>query len=153
MNTKPINASEIAEIKISALPTRPTAPGQFGGKGFTATDMKKAFDRLPLYIIERLNSLISDISAEGEGSLVSEIPTGIAEAPHLSDLLSGIKSGELCAYLSLGDETLGARMQRLAVTEAEVASTLAVLLAHLGDTTMDGSSPESRSIDTGEVIA
>lgn len=151
MNTKPINEAEIAELKVSALPTRPTAPGQFGGKGFTASDMKKAFDRLPLYIIERLNSLISDVSREGEGSLVAEIPTSIEEAPRLAQLLSGIKSGELSAFLSLGDETLGERMQRLAEWEAEVMGTLSVLVAHLSDRIADASHPEFRNAENGEV--
>lgn len=61
MTTK-ILPSEIADIKISSLPTRPTAPTSFGGKGYTASDMKAAFDRLPLFIIERLNALIDDVT-------------------------------------------------------------------------------------------
>lgn len=150
MNTKTITEEQISEMKISALPTRPTAPGYFGGRGFTAADMKSAFDRLPLYIIERFNSLLSDISSRGDGSLVAELPTGIDEAPTLIELLSHIKSGELSAYLSLGAETLGERMQRLAATEADVQSTLAVLLAHLDDRVLDGASPDKRG-ENGEV--
>ncbi|MBQ7314885.1 MAG: hypothetical protein IJW83_02640 [Clostridia bacterium] len=61
MTTK-ILPSEIADIKIASLPTRPTAPTSFGGKGYTASDMKAAFDRLPLFIIERLNALIDDVT-------------------------------------------------------------------------------------------
>lgn len=63
MNTQTILDSEIEEIKIANLPTRPTAPEHYGGKGYTAKDMKEAFDRLPLFIIERLNSLIDDVRA------------------------------------------------------------------------------------------
>ena len=151
MNTKTITAAEVAEMKISALPTRPTAPGYFGGKGYTAADMKSAFDKLPLYIIERLNSLIRDVSSDGEGSLVREIPTGIEEAPRLYDLISQIKSGELAAYLSLGDETLGERMYRIDENEAKVAAIIAELIAHTKDTVIDGASPVSRNTDNGEV--
>ena len=61
MNTEKITESEIEELKISSLPSRPTAPPSFGGKGYTAKEMKEAFDKLPLFIIERLNSLIDDI--------------------------------------------------------------------------------------------
>lgn len=61
MNSKKITARDIADLKISALPTRPTAPQAFGGKGYTATEMKEAFDRLPLYIVDRYNELIDDI--------------------------------------------------------------------------------------------
>lgn len=152
MNTKAINSAEISDMKVSSLPTRPTAPGNFGGRGYTARDMKEAFDRLPLYIIERINSLIADISAEGEGSLVSEIPTGIAEAPRLSDVLGDVKSGELAAYLSIGTETLGARMQRLAENEARIDGILELLIAHCEDTVLDGGDPCHRIQESGEVI-
>ena len=151
MNTKTITPAEIEGMKISALPTRPTAPGYFGGKGYTARDMKNAFDKLPLFIIERLNSLIADMIAEGEGSLVSEIPTGIASAPHLSDLLNDVTTGELATYLSLGQETLGKRMQRLAENEARVDGILAELIAHTEDTVLDASSPAFRIAASGEV--
>ncbi|MBQ8381341.1 MAG: hypothetical protein IJY18_05550 [Clostridia bacterium] len=63
MKTSKITESEIADLKISSLPTRPTAPASFGGRGYTAKDMKAAFDKLPLFIIERLNSVIDDIAA------------------------------------------------------------------------------------------
>ncbi len=62
MNTQNISDAEIEELKISNLPTRPTAPEHYGGAGYTARDMKAAFDRLPLFIVERLNSLIEDVS-------------------------------------------------------------------------------------------
>ncbi len=63
MTTTKISASEISDLRISSLPSRPTAPVKNGGSGYTAADMKAAFDRLPLFIIERLNSLIDDVSA------------------------------------------------------------------------------------------
>ena len=66
MTTSKIIDSEIESLKISSLPTRPTAPTAFGGKGYTATEMKEAFDNLPLKIIEKFNALIDDI---GKGAL------------------------------------------------------------------------------------
>ncbi len=62
MNSRKITEADIADLKISALPTRPTAPSAFGGKGYTAAEINAAFDRLPLYIIERYNELIEDIN-------------------------------------------------------------------------------------------
>ncbi len=61
MNTTKITNSEIDALKVASLPTRPTAPTAFGGKGYTATEMKEAFDKLPLRIIEEFNSLIDEI--------------------------------------------------------------------------------------------
>jgi hypothetical protein len=50
-------------LRIASLPTRPTAPTYLGGKGFTATEMKEAFDLLPSLIAERYNSLLEDIES------------------------------------------------------------------------------------------
>ena len=61
MNTEKITDSEIEQLKVASLPSRPTAPPSFGGRGYTAKEMKEAFDKLPLFIIGRLNSLIDDI--------------------------------------------------------------------------------------------
>lgn len=61
MKTQKISDSEIESLKIASLPTRPTAPTAFGGKGYTAIEMKQAFDKLPLRIIREFNSLISEI--------------------------------------------------------------------------------------------
>ena len=69
---------------MSSLPTRPTAPSAFGGSGYTATEMKAAFDRLPLKIIERFNLLLSEIE---NGTLTEEI---CAHEP-LSTLISDVK--------------------------------------------------------------
>lgn len=101
MTTKKISESETASLKISSLPTRPTLPSQYGGRGYTASDMKMAFDLLPLFIIERFNSLLDDISAEGEGSIASEISTGLESLPHLTDIFLGIESGALADAIAV----------------------------------------------------
>jgi len=63
MNTNRITAEELEPLKVASLPTRPTAPEYYGGLGYTAKDMKEAFDKLPLFIAEVLNSLIDDTRA------------------------------------------------------------------------------------------
>ena len=105
MNTGKITEGEIADIKISSLPSRPTAPKAFGGRGYTASDMKAAFDRLPLFIIERLNSLIEDIAASPEESVCQSIKTGINDTHTLAMLFADILSGVFCEYLSVGEES------------------------------------------------
>ena len=58
MKAKKIENQDIKDILIASLPTRPTAPRELGGKGYGASEMKEAFDKLPLYIVERYNSLL-----------------------------------------------------------------------------------------------
>ena len=73
MNTEKITDSEIEQLKVASLPSRPTAPPSFGGRGYTAKEMKEAFDKLPLFIIARLNSLIDDVyRLEGEIATINE---------------------------------------------------------------------------------
>ena len=106
MRTKKITEEDIRNMKISSLPTRPTAPSSLGGRGYTSAEMRAAFDRLPLYIIERFNLLLEDISAVGEDSLASAIKTEIREGHSLSDIFCDIKDGEFAKYLSVGDMSL-----------------------------------------------
>ena len=110
MKSKIITEEEISPLKISSLPTRPTAPSSFGGRGYTSAEMKAAFDRLPLFIIERFNALIADIEAVGEGSLASSIMTELAEGHSLCHLFSEIKSGELLSRIPAGDGSLASEL-------------------------------------------
>ena len=106
MKAKKILNSDIEHILISSLPSHPTAPRAFGGRGYSATEMKEAFDKLPLYIIEEHNKLISDIKDFSENSLAAAIPTGIKEEHSLHDLFEDINSGELATYFGILGKSL-----------------------------------------------
>ena len=95
MKATKILTEEIDELKISSLPTRPTSKLGMGGVGYSAKEMKAAFDALPLFIIERFNALISDISDIGEDSLVGALPTGLWEGHTVKDFFEDVKSGNL----------------------------------------------------------
>ena len=101
--TEKILKSEIEERRISALPTRPTAPTEYGGAAMSASELKAAFDRLPELAIERLNSLIDDITA---GELTRAIPTGNGTLITLSEVISGIESGALAAAMTVMGQSL-----------------------------------------------
>ena len=101
MNAKKITSEEIASLSVSSLPTRPNAPSSLGGRGYGPEDMKAAFDKLPLLLCRRFNSLLSDVEAVGEGSLADAIKTGIDEDYTLRNLFDGIKSGEILDRISL----------------------------------------------------
>lgn len=103
MNTKRISESEIATLKISSLPTRPTLPSQYGGRGYTALEMKSAFDALPLFLVERFNSLFDDVSADADESIATEVNTGLEALPKLSDIFKGIADGTLADSLIISE--------------------------------------------------
>ena len=90
MRTKPILESEYASLRISALPSRPTASSAFGGRGYTASQLKEAFDQLPMLLVERFNALLEDIERTGEDSLAQSIPTGLENNHTLSQLFNDV---------------------------------------------------------------
>ena len=132
MNTKPILESEYAPLRISALPSRPTASSAFGGRGYTATPLKEAFDRLPLLLIGRFNSLLADIERQGKNSLADAILTGIESGHTLTRLFEDVQSGTLATYLLVGERPLHDQI-------TEMADTLNALTLLLGDAYEGGS--------------
>ena len=110
MKATKINSSEAEPLLIASLPTRPTAPSAFGGKGYTATEMKSAFDKLPLFIIERFNNLIDDIKG---GGICDSIPTGINGAATLAALLQAFVNGTLTSVIAYKDTTLTAYLENM----------------------------------------
>lgn len=106
MNTQKILDSEIHDLKIASLPKRPTAKSAYGGEGYTAQEMKAAFDKLPMFLVERINSLIEDIESEGEGKISESIKTGLYELHTLANFFDDVKNGNLASYLTVGDRSL-----------------------------------------------
>lgn len=128
--TKILN-EEIEDLKISSLPTQPTSPKGLGGLGYSSRDMKAAFDRLPLFIIERYNALIEAIGTLGDGSLADEIPTGISDGQTLATLMEDMKNGNFATYLPVANTTLEeAIVYVLDETESLMEIMLDLMLAH-----------------------
>ena len=113
MNSTKITDAEIDGLTVSSLPTRPASPTAFGGAGYTASELKAVFDRLPLLLVERFNSLLDDVESCGEGSLAASVPTGIRETHTLADLFSDIENGNLASYMMIGNHTLFSIINRL----------------------------------------
>ena len=111
MKTTKILDEETFDLRVSSLPTRPTSDGGFGGRGFSAKEMKQAFDRLPLFIIERFNTLVDDLF-EDDG-IAGEIKTGITDSHTLTELFGDITSGILAGYLTVGERTLAEQIASL----------------------------------------
>ncbi len=113
MQSKKIEESETLNLKVSALPTRPTASSAFGGRGYTAAEMKAAFDKFPEFILEKLNLLIDDLLREGEDSYVGGFQTGIKENYSLKNLIDGILSGEFANLLKVNGKSLASVIAEL----------------------------------------
>lgn len=113
MKATKILEEDISDLKVSSLPTRPTESRGFGGGGYSASEVKAAFDKLPLYIVEKFNALIDDIMALGEGSLADSIQTGIDDSHSLADMFKDIENGRFCNYLMFGGESIASQIVRI----------------------------------------
>lgn len=111
MKTTKILEDEIKDIKVSSLPTRPTADSGFGGRGYSAKEMKEAFDRLPLFIIDRFNSLFEDLF--DDDGIAGEIKTGMDDSHTLTELFDDIRTGLFAGYLTVGSVSLSERIDAL----------------------------------------
>ncbi len=113
MLSKKIEKEEIEEMKISSLPTRPTASKAFGGKGLSPGEMKAAFDRLPLFLVERFNELMDDITRDGQESISAAIPSGIEEGHSLYDMMQDVKKGVFAEYLTINGTSLSEAIESI----------------------------------------
>ncbi|MBQ8321585.1 MAG: hypothetical protein IJX92_04400 [Clostridia bacterium] len=119
MTANKISDEEICDLKVASLPTRPTEDSAYSGEGYGPEEMKAAFDRLPLFIIERYNALIDDIAGIGEESLAAAMKTGIKEGHTLCDMYTDISNGNFASYLSVGGESLSSVIARILIAIGE----------------------------------
>ena len=99
-----IKPETVETLGVRALPTTPTAQGNSGG--YSSAEVKQAFDRLTVHVIEKYNLLIDAIHAKGSASVMAEMPTGLSEGHTLQQLIEDITCGNLAAYLTVGERSL-----------------------------------------------
>lgn len=125
MNATKITKAEVDAASVAALPTRPTASTAFGGKGFTSQEMKEAFDKLPLLVIRKYNTLIDDITS---GLITNNVPTQIENLPMLKNVLGGIKDGKLADSLVVGESSLTYAISKMREEIRQLATALGITL-------------------------
>ena len=127
MKSKIITDAEVEHLKVSSLPTRPTAKEAFGGKGYSADEMKAAFDKLPEFILEKLNLLISELTNAGEDSYVGNFKIGIVDSYTLQNLIDGIVNGEFANFLIINGRSLYSWLDSIALDIREIKNRLGIL--------------------------
>ncbi|MBO5723702.1 MAG: hypothetical protein J6S58_02630, partial [Lentisphaeria bacterium] len=90
-------------------------------------EMKSAFDRLPLFIISKLNDLIDHIS-DPDG-MIDNIPSGISEGHTLKDLTRDIASGSFASYLTV----LGSPLAEKILDITESISQIELIVSAMGN--------------------
>lgn len=86
MSIQTITEQELARNGVSSLPLTPTASPALGGRDYTPSEVKAAFDRLPRLIAARLNALLDAVT---DGTLLADIPVAFGDGTlPLSELLA-----------------------------------------------------------------
>lgn len=86
MSMQTITERELVENGVSSLPLTPTASPALGGRDYTPSEVKAAFDRLPRLIAARLNTLLSAVA---DGTVLADIPVAFGDGTlSLSELLA-----------------------------------------------------------------
>ena len=91
-----ITERELSVNGVVSLPTRPGASREFGGRSYTPTQLKEAFDRLPRLIAERYNQLLHAID-EGdlaESLMVMKDGVPVTIKAYLEEILLRQETGE-----------------------------------------------------------
>lgn len=128
MKSKKITDGDVNDKKIASLPTRPTAPAAFGGKGYTATELKEAFDSLPLFLVEKYNELIADIRGEDGGNITDAIKTGITDSHTLAELFLDVVNGKFITYLSAPTGSVAEYLIKLRADVDKIAASMNITL-------------------------
>ena len=135
MKLQKIKESELAELGIGSLSTRPALPSLYSGRSLSAQELKDAFDRLPRLIASRFNTLLSSLGLYGEDKVIDRLSevlaTGIKAGHSFDDLIDDIKNGVFCTYLTVdGVHTL---RETLAALSARIDKTFDFNVKEVGE--------------------
>ena len=91
-----ITEAQIKSRGVQALADRPNQTGQYGVAGLTAAQVKLHFDKLAMYLAEKLNCVFDALSSD---EAADYIKLAIDEYASLAELVTAIGSGDLATRL------------------------------------------------------
>lgn len=99
-----ITDEEIKRFGVANVSTTPTKKTPFGESGFTATDLKGRFDKLPTYLASKVNEIIDGM---GDGSLAGNIQvSGQTVREVIEGLWNGVTAKKIKIVTPSGEVTL-----------------------------------------------
>ena len=138
MSLQEITERELSLYGVVSLPTRPGASREFGGRSYTPTELKEAFDRLPKLLAERYNELVRQVS-EGdlaETLMVTRDGEPVSLQAYLKDITERLLEEEQkSSGLTQTDASYGALIEELQRAVDEIDA----ILEEIDDTPTEGS--------------
>ena len=93
---RPVSKAELAAKGVSALADRPNTRKQYGVGGLTAQELKAWFDKLSVFLAEKINEIQDTISEDGASDYI-KIDTEYENMQTLGDLVRAVYSGRLAS--------------------------------------------------------
>lgn len=94
---RPISKAELSAKGVSALSDRPNTRNQYGVGGLSPQELKAWFDKLGVFLADKINELQRTISEEGAADHI-KIDTEQSDMQTLGDLVRAVYDGRLAAY-------------------------------------------------------
>lgn len=94
---RPISKAELSAKGVSALSDRPNTRNQYGVGGLSPQELKAWFDKLGVFLADKINELQRAISEEGAADHI-KIDTEQSDMQTLGDLVRAVYDGRLAAY-------------------------------------------------------
>ena len=120
---RPVSKAELAAKGVSALSDRPNTRKQYGVGGLTAQELKAWFDKLSVFLAEKINEIHDTISEDGASDYI-KIDTDDANIATLGDLVRAIYSGylsERALYVTVPGAAEGTLVQVLRYLNGKIS--------------------------------
>ena len=135
-----ITNKQIAEKGVQALADRPNLTGQYGASGLSATQLKAWFDKLAIYLAEKVNEVATVISSEEAANYI-RICLDEYGIDNFGDLVTAFTDGTFAssvarAYPSAGSETKQTLQTVINTHAAEIARNFSAIQS-LGENKVD----------------
>ena len=121
-----ISQAEFDKTKVSRLSDRPNVGHGYGGRAFSAQELKERYDASAVLLREHFNALIDALAGMDENGeripgVADLIMTGIAAGYSLGDLFSGLGDGSAMQKIKVGIDNYSVKgyMQYLATRLAD----------------------------------
>lgn len=135
-----ITNKQIADKGVQALADRPNLTGQYGASGLSATQLKAWFDKLAIYLAEKVNEVATVISSEEAANYI-RICLDEYGIDNFGDLVTAFTDGTFAssvarAYPSAGSETKQTLQTVINTHAAEIARNFSAIQS-LGENKVD----------------
>jgi hypothetical protein len=139
-----ITQAKIASLGVQSLADRPNVSSQYGVGGLTAFELKGAFDKLAIFLAQRINLIQSKLASE-EACEYILIKSEDEKEITLSDFFVSILNGELANFFKLHPNLTSNDLMSIQAIINNIAKDISTLASDLE--TVEGDYINSKALE------